>query len=51
MVLKISMALAVVTALVLAIVFARELVLAGLLALGILLISDNIAEMRRHRSR
>ena len=51
MVLRISMALAIVTALVLAVVFIRELVLVGLLALGILLISDNIAEMRRHRSR
>ena len=51
MVLRISMALAIVTAIVLAVVFIRELVLAGLLALGILLISDNIAEIRRHRSR
>jgi hypothetical protein len=50
MVLRISMALAIVTAIILAVVFIRELVLAGLLALGILLISDNIAEMRRHRS-
>ena len=49
MVLKISMALAIVTAIVLGAVFIREIVLAGLLALGILLISDNIAEMRRHR--
>ena len=49
MVLKISMALAIVTAIVLAVVFIREIVLAGLLALGILLISDNVAEMGRRR--
>jgi hypothetical protein len=50
MVLRISMVLAIVTAIVLAVVFIRELVLAGLLVLGILLISDNIAEIRRRRS-
>ena len=48
---RISMALAIVTAIILAVVFIRELVLAGLLALGILLISDNVGEIRRRRPR
>jgi hypothetical protein len=50
LILRISVFFAIVTAIILAVTFARELVLAGLLLLGLLLIGDNIAEIRRRRS-
>ncbi len=50
LVLRISVFLAIITALILAFEFAREIVLAGLLLLGVLLILDNIGEVRRRRS-
>ena len=45
--LRIAMFLAVISAIILAVTFIRELVLAGLLGLGILLIADNVGELRR----
>ena len=45
--LRIAMALAIVSAFILAVTFVRELVLLGLLALGLLLIADNLGELRR----
>ncbi len=51
LVLRISVALAIVTAVVLTFEFLREIVLLGLLLLGVLLIADNVAEVRRRRSR
>jgi hypothetical protein len=45
--LRIAMLLAVIAAIILAVTFIRELVLAGLLGLGILLIADNLGELRR----
>ena len=45
--LRIAMFLAVIAAIILAVTFIRELVLAGLLGLGILLIVDNLGELRR----
>jgi hypothetical protein len=50
LVLRISVALAVVTAIILTGQFLREIVLAGLLGLGLILILDNVAEVRRRRS-
>ena len=47
LVLRISVALAIVAALILAYEFLREIVLIGLLALGLLLILDNLGEIRR----
>jgi hypothetical protein len=47
LVLRFSMALALVTFVILGVTFLRELVLAGLLALGVLLIVDNLGELRR----
>jgi hypothetical protein len=41
------MVLAIVAAIILAVTFVRELVLIGLLALGLLLIADNLGELRR----
>jgi hypothetical protein len=45
--LRIALLLAIVSAIILAVTFIRELVLLGLLALGLLLIADNLAELRR----
>ena len=45
--LRIAMFLAIVSALILAVTFIRELVLLGLLGLGLLLIADNLGELRR----
>ena len=47
LVLRISMALALISAVILAVTFLRELVLVGLLGLGVLLIADNLGELRR----
>ena len=48
--LRIAMFLAIVSAIILAVTFIRELVLLGLLGLGILLIADNLGELRRRSS-
>jgi hypothetical protein len=45
--LRIAMFLAIVSAIILAVAFIRELVLIGLLGLGLLLIADNLGELRR----
>ena len=45
--LRIAMVLAIVAAVILAVTFVRELVLIGLLGLGLLLIADNLGELRR----
>jgi hypothetical protein len=45
--LRIAMILAIVAAIILAVTFIRELVLLGLLGLGLLLIADNVGELRR----
>jgi hypothetical protein len=45
--LRIAMVLAIVAAIILAVTFVRELVLFGLAALGLLLIADNLGELRR----
>ena len=45
--LRIAMILAIVAAIILAVTFVRELVLIGLLGLGLLLILDNLGELRR----
>ena len=50
LVLRISMALALISAVILAVTFLRELLLAGLLGLGLLLIADNLGELRRRAS-
>jgi hypothetical protein len=50
LVLRITVLLAIVSALILALTFLRELLLVGLLGLGILLIADNISEIRRRLS-
>lgn len=47
LVLKITVVLAILSALILAVAYLRELFLAGLLGLGILLIVDNLGEIRR----
>lgn len=47
LVLRISVLLAIITAAILAVEFLREIVLVGLLGLGLILILDNIAEIRR----
>jgi hypothetical protein len=47
--LRISIALAIVSAAILAFQFLREVLLVGLLALGVLLIVDNLGAMRRRR--
>ena len=47
LVLKITVVLAILSALILAVAYLRELFLVGLLALGILLILDNLGEIRR----
>ena len=47
LVLKITVILALISVLILAVTYLRELLLIGLLALGVLLISDNIGEIRR----
>jgi hypothetical protein len=47
LVLRITVVLALISTLILAVTYLRELFLAGLLALGLLLISDNIGEIRR----
>lgn len=51
LVLKISVFLAIVTAVILAYEFVREIVLAGLLGLGLILILDNLGEIRRRAFR
>jgi hypothetical protein len=50
LVLRITVILAIVCAVILAVTFLRELLLVGLLALGVLLIADNIGEIRRRLS-
>ena len=50
LVLRFSMALALITFVILGVTFLRELLLAGLLALGLLLIVDNLGELRRRGS-
>ncbi len=50
LVLRFSMALAVISFVILGVTFLRELVLAGLLGLGLLLIVDNLGELRRRAS-
>ena len=45
--LRIAMLLAIISALILAVTFIREIVLVGLLGLGLLLIADNLGELRR----
>ena len=45
--LRIAMILAIITAIILAVTFLREVVLIGLLGLGVLLIADNLGELRR----
>ncbi|MFL5721279.1 MAG: hypothetical protein ACJ778_12475, partial [Chloroflexota bacterium] len=47
LVLRITVVLAFVSALILAVTFLRELLLVGLLGLGVLLIADNVGEIRR----
>ena len=47
LVLKITVVLAMISALILAITYLRELFLAGLLALGIILVLDSLGEVRR----
>jgi hypothetical protein len=47
LVLRLSLALAVVSVAIVVVAFLREVVLLGLLALGLLLIADNVGEMRR----
>jgi acyl-coenzyme A thioesterase PaaI-like protein len=47
LVLRITVILALISTLILAVTYLRELLLVGLLALGLLLISDNIGEIRR----
>jgi hypothetical protein len=48
--LKVTVALAIISALILAGQYVRELVLAGLFGLGVLLIVDNLGELRRRLS-
>ncbi len=50
LVLKVTVVLAIISSLILAVAYLRELFLAGLLALGILLIADNLGELRRRLS-
>jgi hypothetical protein len=50
LVLKITVVLALLSTLILAVAYLRELFLAGLLALGLLLIADNVGEIRRRLS-
>lgn len=45
--LRIALFLAIVAAIILAVTFIREIVLVGLLGLGLLLIADNLGELRR----
>jgi hypothetical protein len=47
LVLKITVVLAMVSVLILAITYLRELFLAGLLTLGIILVLDSLGEVRR----
>ena len=47
LVLRITVVLAILSALILAVAYLRELFLAGLLALGLLLVIDNLGEVRR----
>jgi hypothetical protein len=47
LVLRISLVLAAISAVILVVTFLREVVLVGLLAIGVLLIVDNIGELRR----
>ena len=47
LVLKITVVLAILSALVLAVEYLRELFLAGLLALGVILVLDSLGEVRR----
>jgi len=45
--LRIAMFLAVISAIILVVTFIREIVLLGLVLLGLLLIADNLGELRR----
>jgi len=47
LVLRITVVLAMISALILAVTYLRELFLAGLLALGIILVLDSLGEVRR----
>ena len=51
LVLRITVLLAIVSTIILAVSYLRELLLAGLLALGLLLISDSLGEVRRRLGR
>ncbi len=51
LILRLSLLLAGITMLILAVTFLRELLLVGLLALGVLLIADNVGELRRRTTR
>src|SRR5262245_12291264 len=48
--LRVAVFLAVISAIILAVTFIREIVLVGLLGLGLLLIADNLGELRRRSS-
>jgi hypothetical protein len=50
LVLKVTVVLAIISTLILAVTYVRELFLIGLLALGVLLIADNVGELRRRLS-
>jgi len=47
LILRVSMALAIVSVAILVVTYLREVLLVGLLALGLLLIADNLGELRR----
>ncbi|HET9346820.1 MAG TPA: hypothetical protein VFO05_14090 [Candidatus Limnocylindrales bacterium] len=47
LILRIAMFLAIISAVILVVTFIREIVLVGLLLLGLLLIADNVGELRR----
>jgi hypothetical protein len=51
LILRLSLVLAGITMLILAVTFLRELLLVGLAALGLLLIADNVGELRRRTTR
>jgi hypothetical protein len=51
LILRLSLLLAGITMLILAVTFLRELLLVGLAALGVLLIADNVGELRRRTTR
>ena len=51
LILRLSLVLAGITMLILAVTFLRELLLVALGALGLLLIADNVGELRRRTTR